>query len=101
MQQTTPRTYAHGIEHTRPIHASGRHIGDAANEPADDGLTGRPILRGDGRFSEAWARADARYWRAYAAECGECACCGFRLPRHEDGCPDAPEQINDEEDDQQ
>lgn len=37
MEQT--RTYAHGVQHTRPIHASGRHIGDAANEPvslADD-----------------------------------------------------------------
>lgn len=75
MQQTTPRI--NGIE---------------PRQPADDGLTGKPILRGDGRFTEAWSKGEDRYWRAYAANCGECYRCGFKLPRHEDGCPDAPSE---------
>lgn len=91
MQQTTPRTYAHGVTHTRPIVANGTHF-NAAN----DDLTGRPILRGDGGFSEAWARADARHWRYSCAVRGECSACGFKLPRHEDGCKNAPDEGDDE-----
>lgn len=58
--------------------------------------TGQPILRGDGRFTEAWARADARYWRQSAIARGECPDCGERNGRHEDGCTNAPEDEGDE-----
>lgn len=62
---------------------------------APDSLTGRPILTGDGRFSAAWAKAETRYWRAYCRNAGECHQCGEKLPRHEDGCTEAPDESED------
>lgn len=90
MQTPSTPKYAHGVTHTRPIQAGGRHISEAANEP--DHLTGLPIVNGTGEYSAGWARADARYWRAMSVARGECPECGERHGRHEDGCPNAPEQ---------
>lgn len=59
------KQYHHGITHTRPIHASGRHIGDAANDAPQDSLAATEALVAlwnEQDMEREEARRDTRRW---------------------------------------
>jgi hypothetical protein len=62
-----------------------------------DELTGKPIVRGDGQWSQTWAKADRRYWIQSCSNKGECYYCGEIGGKHEDGCRnEQDEEVGDE-----